>query len=307
MAGLISLISCKQKVPDITLIRSSIVADFPSGSAISFYEDYLYLVGDDATQMLILDSQYNKVDSCQLFEWTSARIDKKEKADIESTTILNHNDSAYLLLMGSGSAPKRELAYLIPIQRKDTALPTAIDLQNFFAHIKHAGIKEINIEGCASADGLLVLSNRANQSSPLNQLVVTENFLNATKFNTHIITLELPGTKDVIGISGLEYNAEEDILFFVASTELTANAYDDGAIGDSYIGWINNFSKQRKQTQIVVDACINLPEIDKRFLHEKIESICVEAWQDNAAIVHLVSDNDNGVSRLFKLTIRPKD
>jgi hypothetical protein len=52
----------------LKLQKTLTLSDFPSGSAIEFYNNHLYLVGDDATQLLVLDPSYKKVDSIELFK-----------------------------------------------------------------------------------------------------------------------------------------------------------------------------------------------------------------------------------------------
>ncbi|HEX8462517.1 MAG TPA: hypothetical protein VF623_13850, partial [Segetibacter sp.] len=124
---------------------------------------------------------------------------------------------------------------------------------------------------------------------------------NQTESKISIIAILLPSKKSITGISGLAYVAEKDLLLFTASTELTGNAYDDGEIGDSYIGWIKNVSSKLRSTEMQPDGLVNLSEVSEEFAGEKIESICVEKFDDEAYSIHLVADNDRGDSRLFKV------
>ncbi len=74
-------------------------------------------------------------------------------------------------------------------------------------------------------------------------------------------------------------------------------------IEDSYIGWINNISSRALQKTITVDGMINLSKAHPEFKNQKIESICVEALDNDVMTLHLVSDNDNGESKLFKVRL----
>jgi hypothetical protein len=104
----------------------------------------------------------------------------------------------------------------------------------------------------------------------------------------------------VLGVSGLTYDNTNDILIFTASTEETASSYDDGVIGDSYIGYIKNISKQAK-SEIKPDSFINLTTANTSFKGEKIESVCIEKIAGSNYTLHLVSDNDKGATGLFKI------
>jgi hypothetical protein len=43
-----------------------------------------------------------------------------------------------------------------------------------------------------------------------------------------------------MGISGITYSEHQEMLIFTTSTEDTMNAYDDGSIGKSCLGFIEN-------------------------------------------------------------------
>ena len=54
----------------------------------------------------------------------------------------------------------------------------------------------------------------------------------------------------------------------------------------------------------MMDQLINLSEVHVDFRNEKIEGLCVEVAQENTLILHLISDNDNGESKLFKVKLK---
>ncbi len=298
------MISCNT-TPTTKLKVEKVLAlpSYPSGSTLEFYNNQLYLTGDDATKLLILDVDYNIVDSVNLFKHDSLRISKNEKADLEASVALTYNKQNYLMLVGSASLSTREKVFVLPLN--DTSVKTVkeISVSSFMQKLLASGLKQINIEGAATIDNFLVLANRGNLNDSQNHLVVT-----ALKFwndgaPLHVAKMILPPMEKFAGVSGLSYVASKDILFFTSSTELTENNYDDGEIGKSYIGFVKNFSKKIKEDTIEVYGFMDLAESDKIFLQEKIESVCVSRSQGNLHTLHLVSDNDNGVSKLFNVTL----
>jgi hypothetical protein len=87
------------------------------------------------------------------------------------------------------------------------------------------------------------------------------------------------------------------------SSEATNNAYDDGVIGDSYIGWVNGINQKLQQPDIMLDGLINLSEVSAAFKGEKIEGLCIESANGDELILHLIADNDQGESRLFNVRL----
>jgi hypothetical protein len=52
---------------------------------------------------------------------------------------------------------------------------------------------------------------------------------------------------------------------------------------------------------IMLNGLANLVDINPEFKGEKIEGICVEWSKEAELLLHLISDNDCGDSKLFKL------
>ena len=153
----------------------------------------------------------------------------------------------------------------------------------------------------------LILANRGNGNYPKNYLIVTNNdFWNRQKETAlRIVPIELVGSnREFLGISELCYVESKDMFLFTFTSEVTNNAYDDGLIGSSYIGWVNNVTDKLKQTTLRLDGMINLSEVSNEFKNQKIEGICVEQVRDNELLLHLIADNDNGESKLFKIKMR---
>jgi hypothetical protein len=292
----------------LKLERAFSLPDFPSGSSINFRKGKLLLIGDDANNILLLDSDYNPLELIKLFDFNERRISKPYKSDLETSTVLTNAGADHLLILGSASTGNRERVIIIPFidSNLDASSLRIINSAIFSSRLRTSGILEVNIEGSTAIGNKLVLSNRGNRNNTTNHIILTE-----TNFWEHqatvaltIIPLQIPDMIDIIpGVSELCFLAELDLLLIALSSESTNNAYDDGAIGDSYLGWIKNISKKITAPIVTVDEIINLSSIHADFKNEKIEGLCIESLTGEQLILHLVSDNDKGVSKLFKLKL----
>ncbi len=288
--------------PKLKLLKALTLPDFPSGSSINFYDGKLFLIGDDASHILVLDVNYQKVDAIHLFDSSAKRISKPEKADFETSTVLVLDGKDYLLVLGSGSRKNRMSLILVNL-KKEWGFES-FNYREFIKRIKEAGIEEVNIE-CATVIGdHFLLGNRGNTENPKNLVIVTDIDFWQRQNEVPIAIAELELTVNsttFIGISELCYAESQDILLFTLSTELTGNSYEDGTIGDSYIGWINSASQKINEHKLKLDGMINLLEVDPEFTGEKVEGLCIEFVSGSECILHLISDNDQGQSKLFKV------
>ena len=297
--------------PTVQLLQFLLLANFPSGSSINYYENKLYLLGDDARVILILDPHYNVVDSMRLFDYPEKRISKSQKVDLESSAIVTIAGNKHLLALGSASTNDRKKTLLVPLTGDgaiDYSKPVVSNsITTFVDRLTPGGVKVVNIEGASVMHHSLILANRGNRNYPNNHLIVTEeDFWNRQKEAAlRVIPIELVGTQsEFLGISELCYVESKDMLLFTFTTELTNNAYDDGMIGSSYIGWVNSVTTKLKKTKLTLDGLVNLSDASNEFKNQKIEGICVERVNDNELLLHLISDNDNGESKLFKTLLK---
>src|SRR5215203_5467213 len=77
LAGLTALInSCNGGNSNLELIKAKHLSNFPSASTIEYNDGKIYLLGDDASYLLILDTAYNLLDTVQYMPDTSQRISK---------------------------------------------------------------------------------------------------------------------------------------------------------------------------------------------------------------------------------------
>lgn len=297
------IISCNPNKLDPSLQIKKL--DYPSASAIEYHDGKLYIMGDDAPNMIVLDTSLNIIDSIPIVLHAGKRIPKDTKPDLEASAIYFSNNEPSIFLFGSGSLdPYRNAGwkYNINTKAKDN-----IYLESFYSKIKEAGIEQINIEGAAFVTDKLILVNRGNKSYQYNQLIITnENFWQADPgFHVSIIPFEIQkDTASFKGISGLTYAKQNDRLIMTVSTEDTRNVYDDGAIGKSYLWIIDNISGKLNSKTIRPDKIIDLEEIDSRFKGQKIESATIiEETKDTVHLV-LVADNDDGSSTIILLHVK---
>lgn len=299
---LILFASCGRKTTSLKEVKQ--LPDYPSASGIEYYNKQFYIIGDDASKLLILDSNFTITDSIQLYSSTEKRIPKNIKADLEAITTVKHNDSIHLLLLGSGSLfPFRNTAWLIdPVtkQKKEFSLDT------FYQRIKNRGLTELNIEGACSFESSVILSNRGHKGFPKNHLILTSHGFWSNQLSADINIIKIGANEDSTqfrGVSGLAYARRSDKLILTVSTEATSSTYEDGAIGKSYLWIVDNINSKTRWGAINPNKVIDLEEADARFKGQKIESVCVVNETRRIIQLAIVADNDDGSSVLFKFII----
>jgi len=273
---------------------------YPSASSIEYIDGKLYLVGDDATSILILDTALSVIDSIPFVAYPGRRIPKDVKPDFEASAF--YGDNFYLF--GSGSlSPYRNhgLRHNFKTRRNDS-----VDLESIYLKAKDSGIEQINIEGACFVQEKLVLVNRGNKGYPRNQLIITgeRSLYHPDSIQVAVIPFEVQDdTASFKGISGLCYSKTSDKLILTVSTEDTRNSYDDGTIGKSYLWIINNVSGKLDDQSIKPNRRLDLEYIDHRFKGQKIESATIIMETETLIYLALVADNDDGSSTIFKLSI----
>ncbi len=296
------IISSCQSNNDLVILKS--LDQYPSASAIEYINGKLYITGDDATGILVLDTNLHIIDSIPLIDYPCKRIPKEIKPDLESSVYFQDKGTV-LFLFGSGSlTPYRNNGWWYYFE---TNIKDSMPLKSLYNQIKKSGIKDLNIEGACITNQYLVLSNRGNKSYPENHLVITDrNFWNNdSSFQITVIPIITDSdTTSFSGISGLCYAPEKDKLIMTVSTEDTRNSFEDGAIGKSFLWIVNQITSKIHDKDIHPDRIINLEKIDSRFKGQKIESATVVRESKEQVQLVLVADNDNGSSTVFKLTVK---
>jgi hypothetical protein len=278
--------------------------DYPSASGIEYFNKQFFVVGDDARNILILDSNLTIKDSVFLFTSETKRIPKDIKPDFEAITLLRDKKELSVLLFSSGSSSLRnKMLFIDPNSfQKDS-----IRLDTLYERLKLYGLDEINIEGACTTPGYIILANRGHKAWPKNHLVFLRNGFWKNQTQTQIITIRIGANADTSvfnGVSGLAYAAKGDRLLLTVSTEDTRSAYEDGAIGKSYLWIVDNISTKRGWRAINPNKVIDLETIDQRFKGHKIESVCVTKEDKNFIHLVLAADDDKGSSTLFRMLLK---
>lgn len=278
-----------------------ILDSYPSASGMEYFNNRLFIIGDDANHLLVLDSNLVSKDSIRLYNFPEKRIPKARKADLESITLTSDNK---LFIPGSGSKdPYRNNGWLIdPI----TFQADTFSLEVFYKRLKGYGIEETNIEGSCEIPGYQLFSNRGSKGFPKNHLILTRQAFWKDQASAPISTILLGTQSDSSsfnGVSGMSYAAKSDRLIITVSTEDTRNNVDDGAIGKSYLWVVKNISGKKKWSAINPDEVIDLEKLDARFKGQKIESVCITKETKDLLHLLLAADNDNGSSTLFRVIL----
>lgn len=304
LAGIIALTnSCQEKKKaSVQLLASTLITDLPSASALEFFHDRLYVFGDDGALLAILDTNYRLIDTVRFLPDTGYRIQKETKPDIEAAAIFMEGKFIHLYAFGSMSASNRELIFSFPLSSLDN-----FSTSPFVITPDTSIIKQLNIEGACFVKEYLLLANRGNTTYPKNHLIKTsfskENFMAGGSAPIKSIQeIILPSSTLPIGISGLYFVEEMNMLLFTASEENTPDAISDGTIGDSYLGIVKNFNRRKEKT-MRPDHLIKLSSISPLFKGQKIESVALQQIEGDKLVLHLAADNDNGESTLCKIRL----
>ena len=143
---LILLIKHDASAQTVRLIKTTFLPSYPSASAIEFYKDELYVIGDDARHLLILDKELNIRDSVLLFKGAENRIAKDKKADLEAAALTNENGRTTLYAFSSFSTAKRIKQLILYPETKKYKIES---VRSYLKGLKQTGLKELNIEGAA--------------------------------------------------------------------------------------------------------------------------------------------------------------
>lgn len=250
-------------------------------------------MGDDAAEVLVLDDSMKERERIRIFpQGEQMRLPKDSKADVESSVVIDHNGKPSVLFLGSGShSPYRDSAFLLEHELKQVQ---RIDTKTFFDRLR-LEVKDLNIEAATMLDHELLFGLRGNTTYPDNYVVVADYTGLTFKFKRKVL---IQSSLQDAGISGMDYDEKDDILFITFSSEDTSNSYDDGQIGESYLGFIANAKQALKQDKLIITELVKLSELSLEFIDQKIESVSLTKEPRK---LMLVADDDNGNTKIFTL------
>ena len=277
--------------------------NYPTASGIEFYDDKVYVVGDNSRDLLVMNKKWNKPELINLFAGQDKKTAKSAKSDLETMTLLSIDKKQHLLIVGSGSNENRKKGVLYNL--KNSAI-SWIDLAIFYDRIRASGILELNIEGIAEVYDYLVMVNRGSTGKPGNHLIITKSdfWKNQEKASFQIIAIDFENAivAGNFGITGLTYSDKHEDLFLTITTE---DGIDKAKIGKSYLAVIENLYRKigREKGKIKINHLIDLNESAKEFKGYKIESVCIQSQKDHSIKLQLIADNNLNKTHLFKVEL----
>lgn len=294
----------------IKINKQKHLTDLPSASGIEIINGEIYVIGDDTPYLYKLDSDFSIIHKTLLTGNDSTidgRVPKTIKSDFESMASFAMDDDILITVLSSGSKKvTRDTIHIISYKKKK--LLYSKNIHPLFEAIRvkanFSPADEINIEALAINETNVYMMQRGNNNENIIISFERENFINYIRsgnsevptFNVYWFTL--PALENTVsGFSGACILPNNSGLLFTASLEATTDAYSDGEILGSYIGLIhfNTIEEGIVKTELIRHN--NMP------LKTKLEGICVKDLDKNIAIVIVVSDNDDGTSRIFELEL----
>ncbi|MFN8576650.1 MAG: hypothetical protein U0354_07320 [Candidatus Sericytochromatia bacterium] len=290
----------------IQILKKIILENLPSASGVDVFQDKIYIIGDDSPLLYILDKNYNLLEKIEIFKtehFSSGRIPKKLKEDLECSTIINYENQDYLLLAGSGSNENRNNAYLINLATNYIEKFSLKLIYSLFLDI-YEDISLINVEGVCNDDTFVYFFNRGGKNSPNLVLRMRVSHLfeyfktkNIENFSYMLYNFELPSINNInSGFSGATFF--DNKIFFTSSVENTDNAIDDGEVLGSLIG-VANYEFENN-LEIVEYSKLTENNIISKL---KIESITILSKENNKYKALLVEDDDLGGSQILEALI----
>lgn len=294
--SIVLLSSCRDKEKQVLkgeLLKVKEI-DYPSGSSLNVHEGKLYLMGDDARGVLVLDTSLNRIDSLPVFTRGDARIPKPVKPDIESSEIIKNE----LWLLGSGTiTPYRDSIFQVDFLNR-TIKKSSLKI---FYDRAASNLEKLNIEGFTKVKDRILFGNRRNQPENRNYLITAPlNFVeNQAKAEIRVIPFGAPSPD--AGISGITFYQKRDLLFITCSEEFSGSTYHDGEIGQSYLGIISQASEKLDADSITTLNWVPLSVVSQSFNRVKIESVAISEIRKGLYHIYLTADNDNGKTVLYKV------
>ena len=281
------------KDPNPVYINYKVQGSYPSGSTISYLSRRFYIMGDDASEILVLNELLEEEERIQLFpKGENIRAPKAIKADIEASVVINQKGRRSILFLGSGSlSPHRDSAFFLNPQNREVK---RIDLTRFYDQLR-SSFNQLNIEAATMMGEELVLGIRANTSYPDNFIVLASSDISSPEFK-RMIPVKLP--VEHAGISGMDYDQHRDILFITFSSESTSNSLDDGEIGESYLAIIKEAKEQLQKNEFNISSLTKLTDLSPDFRGQKIESVSLIKGKRQLL---LVADDNMGSTKLFRI------
>lgn len=289
----------------LTILDVHQYSEMPGGSGILKINGLYYTVGDNSPYLFALDSQFTVRSKTAIADTNTLKnhtIPKDQKIDFEAITKINTTE---IVIFGSGSkSPRRDV--FVRVFLKDSIQYDSYSLVDFYTQLKALSCMkntELNIEGAAFWQGKLSLFNRTNNVIFTVEYTDFLAYLNRKKASptidiTHVDLPKINGMRS--GFSGAEVLAHENQIVFTSSVEAADNAYNDGEILGSFIGFLDISSGNIKATKDI----FRIPEYKTPL---KVESVAYLKKVDHKTSNYvLIVDNDDDKSLIILVSMAYK-
>lgn len=300
------------------IIRRQLLPDLPSASGLEVIADKMYIIGDDTPLLYQLHTgSWVQEATYPLFateHFRSGRLPKMLKPDLECLAGLTVADTSYLLSFGSGSAPHRDTCYVIQLPNISGTGVTvrSVSLTKLYralqTDVKVTGNSSLNLEAAAASTEYLYLLQRSVNNGPDALLIFAlpafMNYLSnpASALPDYtVFSFRLPDINGLkAGFSGASFY--DGNLFITASVENTTDAYLDGEVLGSFVGYLDLANPQQPAIYTArLTTASGQPYLGK------VESISiVEKTAEKQYRALAATDNDNGQSELLELALTIK-
>ncbi len=308
------IVSCKSITEkQIFLTKPDIIhlSDLSSASGIGYYNNTIYVVGDDTPWLYSLDDNLVEVNRTQISAYDSAykkRTPKSTKADFEGAEIVVTKNNVDLVIISSGSSKiTRDTAFIVNILGNGNLISK--NLRPLYEEIKlMANLpseNEINIEGVTFSGDNTYLLHRGNVSENIVIEINQKSFIDYLKKDMliphiSIYKFNLPQYDGVSsGFSGACLLPDSSGLIFTASMEDTKDEINDGVVLGSFVGVIpfSQMEAGKFYSTLLLDS-------NNKPLEKKLEGISVQSVSNDGQIgVITVCDNDDGTSDIISFNI----
>ncbi len=287
----------------LTILEQIPLESVPSASGIAVQGKLRYAIGDDSPFLHELDAGLKPLRKIRLSasdDIENGRIKKSRKADLEAMELINGNE---IVVFGSGSrSPQRDVFIRVELNESPNIRTFAIT--EFYARLKALPAmqhSELNIEAAAFHAGKLLLFNRREPVIFEFNYVEFINHLEQNgpmpRVDEHVIQLPSLGG-EASGFSGATVSTLTGRLIVTSSVEVTDNAYDDGKVLGSFIGWVPIDQLHRSTSYQFI-------QIEHEGVPLKVESVAIEQeLSDEEVQLLLTTDSDGGISTAIRCRLR---
>ena len=255
--SLIFLASCQnqksQKISDnqdttINVLKDCKVTsidDYPSASGIVSVDSTIYIIGDDANEILIFSNKRMRVPFPGFHPLNKkGRVNKKDKLDFEA--LLHLSSDSIIWGWGSGSKyPNRYVHMTYDLRTNNVQFNSMTHSYRKLQKDAKIPPKKWNIEGVLSIGNNLILINRETNSLLLYSLADWKTYFKDSSTSiprlNNIIDLDslMPSIQGVKStLSGGEYWKSKNGILLSASVEDDEGIVEDGAILGSFLCFI---------------------------------------------------------------------